>query len=139
MPLKENYENKAQGLMRIIQINKEIENFFDENNKGNVFQVAKFFEWKKIKLLQYQYIEASRDYLKGLPYTSETVHQVNQSLGSLNILYYRYNMSYVYADYCLKTNIYKIGIVDEDGSVKFLGTLSFDDIMILKMANNSKF
>ena len=89
-------------------------------------------------MLQKEYIDAVRHNLNVLSYTPNQ-DPFMRNLASLNVLYYRYDLSYVYADKSEDGNKFKIGTVDPDGNVKYIGTVTKEQMFIIGLSHNSSF
>ena len=130
-------EMTPSDYIQLFDIDNKIEKCI-EYGGGNVFQVPNFFDKKKLKLFQKQYIKKVSDIIKGMSIVVNKSEKVSQ-LGELNVLYYKYDRSYIYMDLSDDESQAKVGYVDPKGNPYFIGFLDLSGIHHIGVKNNSKF
>ena len=114
---------------RMLDICQEITNTF-LNQRGRCFAVSNFFNILKLENNRQKYIDNS---IKVIEYMSQNASNINRNivlLGSLNVVLYKDNGSYIYA-VCKNANTCEIGIVNADKTFKELENVSFLSLLII--------
>ena len=131
------FQYEKENMINMIDINRILEESFFKGE--NALQVQNFMNVFKIRgLYRRQYIENSRELIYNI---NETLHRENcddedfiKLLASLNVLYFKYDFSYVYASFCEITSKYKMGIVTTKG-IELLGYIEDKHLRMIMKRN----
>ena len=102
----------------------EIKQHFLNKKEGNIFRVKSFPWAEKKKLQRIEYYAHVYALIELSKLTPKDRHIFEEDLASLNVVYYRANLSYLYADYCYNTNMYKVAIVDKHQNLNYIGEIA---------------
>ena len=140
MDLTEYNKSDVANMMdveKMLWFYNEIKQHFYNKEGGNVFRV-KSFPWADKKKLQrieyYAHVYALIEMSKLSPKDRDIFEE---DLASLNVVYYRANLSYLYADYCYNTNMYKVAIVDKHKNLNYIGEIAPKLFNMIMLAHTS--
>lgn len=118
-------QTSSEEFVRIFQ---KLRDFVEDPSQGNVFQIPldNFYAVEKRKLPASCYRKQVFRIIKKLGNQRDRRFKARLRilLGELNVIYYRHDGSYIYADLQKQRNSYKIGIVNKRGRLCSLNHLS---------------
>ena len=114
-------DDVIEKIKEMIVMDDKIKSYL-EKDYASKYGVGCFPVISKWKKHQSEYIHEVRNGIYNLRYYPYK-ESIISYLGSLNVVFFCSDMSYIYADLCDNTWMYKIGIVDAKGQVEFLGMI----------------
>ena len=142
-----NSKNNLEDVSVDIFINtfENIKNFLYDGC-GNVFQTHPdiFYDSVNVKKLKMY----AKDYKKEVSKLILTLrNEMNENekykqrlaLSQLNVLYFRYDFSYIYADFDGKNQNCKIGVITKTGNFQFLGVLPLPLLKLIHFSFSNEF
>ena len=120
----------------MILFHNKINDHYMNKGEGNVFQVECFSCVETIKLHRKGYLERVCEIIEDSKrYPKNPNFNHDKELASMNVVYYRSNLSYVYADYYFKNNTYKVGIVDKNREITYIGEIAPKLLYMIMLRN----